>query len=52
MTCNIVLGFCVLGELGGAVGVAVVVRSGEALFLLSGTKVLAEVVVEVFLFFW
>lgn len=43
MTCNIVLGL-----LGGAVGVAavVVVRSGEAFFLLSGTKVPAEVVVE------
>jgi hypothetical protein len=49
MTCNIVLGL-----LGGAVGVAVVVvvRSGEAFFLLSGTKVPAEVVVEVFPFFW
>jgi hypothetical protein len=42
------------GLLGGAVGVAVfvVIRSAEVFFLLSGTKVPAEVVVEVFPFFW
>jgi hypothetical protein len=45
MTCNIVL-----GSLGGAVGVAVVVvvRSGEAFFLLSGTNVPAEVALRYF----